>query len=676
MRYILMFAGAFFLLQQAQAALYNADEAPVMYVPVSARSTALGNSLYCAEDEAIRYNPAYLGSMGHGAFNATCGMFQQGTSFGSLALEIKTGDIGWAAGISEIRQSFDKYSGPDSAALGTVSVSQSLGSIASGLKVADGHFLFGTAIRMLTDSIDEKSNSGYSVDAGIGYIFSPILRTGLVVNNAISIANVTDDKPRGKTVLAWAWQPPLHLFGQRSEEENLFSTAVTGTDALPPCVSLGWESIFYGRLAFRVGYDRDYPVAGMGFIFKLMTIDAAAAFKDGGMLYFMTLGWRFGGAVPQQEADIRSAGNDTPERAKSEKAEDTEAVQEAAENVRKQEVLGGQLAQGEEALGQGDYLLAHRMYRAALDADPDNVNAREGLRLMITYMEREMDEHLKAYIKEADEPAEPSVENALALSGSGTFANMVNSLRLLAAQRYHESCVEWRKVQPHEGSAFEKYDAAFAAAMALEFDRLTAGATHLAENSCYAAAVAELNAKLKTPGLSADEVQRIKGVMASYEYVGNVTAKNYIEKAEALCRDGKYQGAAVCLRRALQCGYETERAQRMLEDIRDGKAAEGRTKTPETTPAVAADKTSGRRRHVHVRTSPGLPQPALRNTMSPAIRNKLLREYRLKASEYYLQNRFEECREYLCKILYIDPGDREARRYFDKVDDILKSQAE
>jgi hypothetical protein len=44
-------------------ALYNPQEPPVMYAPVSGFSTAVGNTLYCRPEESARFNPAFLGAL-------------------------------------------------------------------------------------------------------------------------------------------------------------------------------------------------------------------------------------------------------------------------------------------------------------------------------------------------------------------------------------------------------------------------------------------------------------------------------------------------------------------------------------------------------------------------------------------------------------------------------------
>ena len=64
-------------------------DVPVLYAPVSARSSALGNSLYCFAEEGGRYNPAYLGFLQSGSLFATYGNYLRGTKFGILSFQEK-----------------------------------------------------------------------------------------------------------------------------------------------------------------------------------------------------------------------------------------------------------------------------------------------------------------------------------------------------------------------------------------------------------------------------------------------------------------------------------------------------------------------------------------------------------------------------------------------------------
>jgi tetratricopeptide (TPR) repeat protein len=689
------------MLPPARAALYNANEVPVLYVPVSARATALGNSLYCSPDDAVRYNAAFLGDMTQGMFSATYGSFQHGTNFSSLSLSLKTGCIGWAAGMSDIRQHFDTYSGPDTARDGTATVAQSLFSIASGYKGGGDRYLVGTAIRILTDSVDSLSSSGYGVDVGGGYLVHPSLRAGLVIRNAVTITDTADDKIGPGFVLAGAWQPPLHLFGLEQGQQNLLSAALTKSVAPRAFVSLGWESTFYDRLAVRLGYDRDYPSLGLGFSYAPVSVDLAVAFKAPGALYFMTAGWSFGGAgtpspaaapapeepaaaAPEQkeneendsrvtslvengwtalrenrtgdaEASFAAALRIDPEC--REALRGRTALRESKDKARVREQVQAQLSQGAAALNERNYLRAQRAYGAALELDSKNEKARAGLAATVTRAARELDEGLRSLTGDQGDFAAPADADALAIVESGTFGNLVNAVRLLNAERCRESCGEWQKVQPHQGALCERFDAAFAAALARAFDRMTARATQLAETGAYGAAAAELKSVVQTPELTADETRRIKARIASYDYVGTALAQNYIEQAEAMIRTGERAPAADCLKRALHCGYETERVQQLLRDLEAAPPPNPAADRPSRAPAAPA---------------PGTPSPAV----DPAMRQKLLAEYHRKAAALYRQNRFRECREYLRKILYIDPGDRGARTSLNRVNQILRTQGE
>lgn len=718
----------------AAAAFYSGDEVPILYVPISARATSLGNSLYCSEDEGLRYNPAYLGNLAHNFIYATYGVFLRETTFGNLSMQVKAGTFGVALGYASLQSRFDNYTGPDTDRQGSLSVGQSLFSIASGMKAAGEKFLAGAAIRVVTDSIETTANSGYSADISAGYLFSPALRAGLVVKNVVAVTQPSEDRLPASAVLAASWRPSLRLPGQKSADGNTLFAAAAKNSTPGTAFSLGWESFLSERFAARLGFDRDYPAAGFGVIYNMLNLDFAAAFKEQGLLYFMTLGWTFGGgtaAAPETKtvrkkkpAEPPVAAVETPPAdADQEKRDRADALvqdgwaslrenrlQEASDRFaqalkivpqyrpalygqqmaqkelardQKKDTLGRYIAQGREALNKGDYLRANKSFRNALAADPDSEMAREGIRLTVEYATREIGERLKEAGGRQVEFVPLSVEEATGISDSGTFVNLVAALQHLSGRRYRESYQEWQKVQPRGTPLVEKYDAAFAAMFAGELDKAVAKATKLANSGAYAPAVSQLNVALQLPGLKEDDMRKIRGLIASYEYVGKSIADNNLKKAEQLLRQQQYRSAELYLERVVQSGYEADRARQMMTDIKDKE--DGPPVEPPADSAVPVQKTEP----VPVDTEPAappvpakdfpaktVPQGQKGSPIGPALKERLLKEYREKAAELSVQNRFKECREYLLRILYLEPGDAEAQRSLDRIDGILRSRGE
>jgi tetratricopeptide (TPR) repeat protein len=750
MKYCLLFITSIVFVQPLIALTYGGDEVPILYVPVSARSTALGNSLYCSEDESIRYNPAYLGNLEHNYFYATYGSFLQDTNFGSFAMQVKTGNVGWALGYSELRSSFDNYTGPDTARDGSIAVSQSLFTIASGIRGTDENFLLGTAVRILSDSIESQTSNGYNMDVGGGYLFGPRFRVGLVVKNALTIASRSDDKVGQNVVLSAAWNPPFLLPHQERNSENTLSLAVNKNVTTNATLSAGWESVLYRRFSARIGLDRDYPALGLGFLHGMLNLDVSAAFKEQGLLYFMTVGWKFGGeTLSDAKAQKETNGEDAPQEIVTagvlQQTATPDAVQQAPdpeqdkraqmdalikdgwsclqenrlkdaldrfnaaltvdpnyqpalygqqmtqkelERYQRKETVSKYIAQGREALNKGDYLGAHKSYRSALESDPESEMAKEGIRQTVEYAVREIGENLKAATGQQIEFMPLSQEDALNLSENGTFVNFVASLRHLASRRYREGYAEWQKVQPQDNPVVEKYAAAFKAAVTGEFDGALAKAMRLANNGAYASAIAQLNGTLKMPGLGDDEVRKIHGLIISYEYVGKAIAKNYLAKADMLVQQRQYRSATLCLERVVKCGFDADRANKMLADIKGRQDEQDDDGTGESavqvqdTGTMAAPSGSGAQ---SVAPLPGTgvhPKPSMQGTeqkksdVSPMLKERLLKEYRQKASALSAQNRFKECREYLLRVLYLEPDDADAKRSLERIDGILKTRGE
>ena len=98
-----------------------------------------------------------------------------------------------------------------------------------------------------------------------------------------------------------------------------------------------------------------------------------------------------------------------------------------------------------------------------------------------------------------------------------------------------------------------------------------ARADKLVKNGEYRNAIAELESNYVFTSVREAELQRMKGLSATYDYLGSACAKNYLAEAQRLIGEGEPAMAEIYLQRVIKTGYETEKAGQLLEAIRSDK---------------------------------------------------------------------------------------------------------
>ncbi|MHB9155341.1 MAG: PorV/PorQ family protein [Endomicrobiales bacterium] len=711
----------------ASFAAYSPADPPVLYAPVSGRSTALGNSLFCAESEGIRYNPAYLGALEKSTLFGTYGVLQRGSSFGGAYGQFRAGAAAVGLGITDLRtQGIEKFTGPDTDPAGEITASQSLFSLAAGMRGSDKKLLLGAALRLLVDAVENESSVGYSLDAGAGYLFNPRWRAGLVLNNVLSLYDVKEDIVPQKTTLALSYMPDFLLSSSQKKEgaNTLFLAASKGLSS-NTSFSFGWESVFYGTLAARLGYDRDYPVLGLGLGYPFGSIDLAAAFKGSGPLFFVTLGFTF--APPSPAPPVKTAAQPVvkPEAKKVKKAKEpkepaaapSEAASLAREGwamlkgnnvkgalknfnaalaldpgepsataglkaaeremngIKKQESYRILLAQAARALQAGDYAKAEELYRQTMELDPENGDAREGIRAVVEAVSTEIGESLKKGATWHFTPEQASLEEALIISGNGTFGNLEASRRFLADEKYGAAWAEWQKVKPRDIGLVRKYNEAFALLPPAVYNAAAGRASKKAAQGYYRDAVTELEKNCRAEGgLPVECTRKAQALISTYEYVGQSVSRSNLTEAEKLIAQRQYRPAAACLERVVRSGYDADKAQRRLREIKtflkEGRAGgESKKQGGDEGAPPSPPVPSGNEGSVEPAEKPSSPPP-----LDGRLKESLLNAYMTSAEKLFIEKRYRECRECLLKVLYLDPGNSEARRSLEKVNRFLKQE--
>lgn len=725
-------AGALFLFAADLHGAFDPSAPPVLHVPVSARASALGNSLYCSEFDGVRYNPAYLSLVENAGIWGTYAFMQQGSNFGSVYGQFRAGNAGWGLGIADISSGFDRYTDVSSPRAGRISVSQTLFSAAGGIKTSEPGLLFGAAARMLTDTIDGSASSGYSADIGAGYVFSGRFRMGLVLNSFLSFSDNNDDVVPQRTTFSAAYYPKLTMSGQTGGMDNGVFAAAVKDDRSNIDLSLGLESVFNGVFAVRAGFDRDHPVFGVGFRRGAFDLDAAAAFKEAGYLYFMTLGARFARpAVDPEKSVLKPApraerlakkgwemlrSNDLQSAARYFSAaldidpengaalEGRKVLDRELARAKKKDEQKELLSEADAALRAGQYVKAEQAYRRALESDPGSREAKEGIRSTVETVGIALGEALKTGTTRYFSLDRVPAEEALALSKSGTFKNLVASLDMLSGGNGLGAYGEWMKVQPRECRIVEKYNEAFSVYPVMASEANIGKARKLASAGRYRDAIAELDKNQSIEGLDDSVVRKTTALMASYAHTGQSVGADNLKEAKELISKGRYAKAAACLDRVTRSGYGVEEAERLRKSMaakQKQKPARARPRAtkPKPKPAPAPVQKSTQTQIPAQAPAPApMPAPAPaaepkplapvpaepvapRRTaprepdLNPVIREKLLRQYIAQANQSFKRQDYRGCRECLLKILFLEPDNQDAKDFLKKVDELIKSSA-
>lgn len=586
-------------------AFFDPQEVPVLSVPFSARASALGNSLYCSPEEGIRYNPAFIALTDQNMLNATYGVFQREVKLSSFNLNFHAGDGGIALGASDIRSVFENFTGPDSGNTGTITVSQSFYSIASGIRGADRNVLTGTAVRMLVDNIKDSSLVQYSMVVGAGYLYGKRVRLGIVCNNLIASNTQDEDKDNFSAVFS-AWiRPNIKLpLNDNSESTTLF-TAVSKKAYLEPTVSFGLETVLYSSLSLRAGFDRNSPSWGLGFSHSVVNIDIAAQLKDTGLHYFATFGLRFGAGenTLSFKSSVRKQSKSQKKKEYAEKKEKIDALlmdgwaltkvnefEKALEKfdgvlalepdnssalygkdvtlkAKNSVELASLLNKGERSLKMQNYQKAEQYYRQALERWPANEQAMEGIRIIVDITLADIKKNIEMSSGSSIAPVSVAAEGAFSIAKSGSLSILNNVSKILAQKNYRKAYAEWLKIKSQTARFCKAYGIAINVMRAKESAESMEKAAILAGGGTYREAVAELESNISFSGMPADELQKARGSISAYEYLGNKTSKMCIEQARKCISEDSYGIAAVYLERAIKTGYDTETASQLLKQI-------------------------------------------------------------------------------------------------------------
>jgi len=138
---------------------------------------------------------------------------------------------------------------------------------------------FGTALKIINQSLDNNSTYGFGLDISLlkpvsdeitaGVIFQDVIAPHLRLNNRTEIIPHT-------IMIGVAMHNPLHF----STFENNINVALEIPEDRSPLVHFGCETI-YNRFGLRAGYDRDNLTFGLGFTHHRFRFDYAYRIMDG-----------------------------------------------------------------------------------------------------------------------------------------------------------------------------------------------------------------------------------------------------------------------------------------------------------------------------------------------------------------------------------------------------------
>lgn len=662
------------------SAVESAKEAPIFQLPVSARATALGNAVYCSGYDGVRYNPAYLGEKNLSYLYGTYGMLARNKKYSGFYGVTSAWKLGIGFGVTDLRSEYDTYAGPDTEIAEKAVVAETVVSVAVGKQI--GKFVAGAAVRGLFDQIAGEVNSGYLVDLGCGYAVNDTLKTGLTIKNALSINKQEEDRQSIKGILSAQWYPGFKFNGQKSVQDNQLHVAVQKDADSNVSFAAGWESTVFDYVALRAGYDRNALTAGIGIKYRLINFDVAMSMKKQDTLSFITIGYRFGGytndeIVDYSEKDLQSLKSFIADKTQEKKENDTtrlinegwtayreakfanalskfnnavlvtpgdpravegqKAAQKEIEALRKQEGFAQFMAEGSEAFKNKEYVKAEQSYRYAIMAEPGNASAVEGVRLTIEEADREMGRYLEGGTTEQFGHGALTKREALEISDTGTFPNMVASLNYIKEKKIKEAYSEWIKVRPENNQLVKKYQSSLHKLRKDEIDLSLNEASRLASQGYYYFAVNEMNKNMILMGLTPEEETSIRDQAKTYEARGIKTSETSLVDAEKMMNDKNYSEALEKIRTSIRTGYNVQEAMHLMSMMKgdiNKLNREGRT----------YDK-------------------------------GLLKKYEDKASDLFADEKFKECRIYLIKILEIEPNNADALRYLDRVDNYIRQGA-
>jgi len=282
-----------------------------LLIPVGARGIATGGSFLANISglESIYYNPAGLDvypqteamfSYVNYIADINISYFAVGTSlgdFGSIGFDLKTFDFG---DIPVTNEQFPDGTGD------TYSPSfLTLGFTYS--KVLTDRISIGTNLKLITESIQNTSASGFAVDAGVQYRFSEALMIGAAIKNIGSDMNYSGQELSARTgipgsipgsssgsyeIITEEFQIPSFFqlsmtYALNINEQNnlMFAGAYTANNSFEDIANLGMEYGFMNNFFVRGGYN--FLVQNTSEYVYGLTFGAGLDYKIGGEVGFV-----------------------------------------------------------------------------------------------------------------------------------------------------------------------------------------------------------------------------------------------------------------------------------------------------------------------------------------------------------------------------------------------------
>jgi opacity protein-like surface antigen len=274
---ILVLGTAMYAGDEARKGTTGADQ---LLVPVGARGIATGGAMLSSLSglESVYYNPAGLDQAGvtEVMFNymsyiadINVSYFAVSTSFGefgSAALSFKTFDFG---DIPVTTSDFPDGTGETySPTYLTIGLSYS--------KVLTDRISVGTNLKLISETIENTSATGFAMDAGVQYRFSKAVSIAAVVKNIGTNMSYSGEELRSRTtvpgsapgsndavyeVVAESFQIPSYFelsasYNLNMNEQNnlLLGSTYTANNALEDMINLGAEYSFMNTFFIRGGY--------------------------------------------------------------------------------------------------------------------------------------------------------------------------------------------------------------------------------------------------------------------------------------------------------------------------------------------------------------------------------------------------------------------------------------
>jgi hypothetical protein len=278
---LLLSLGSFTLLNAGDVSRKGTTGAEQLLIPVGARGIATGGAFLATLYglESIYYNPAGLDVAGQTEFmfsymnyiaDINVSYFAAGTSlgdFGSIALSLKTFDFG------DIPVTTNDL--PDGTGKNYSPTFMTIGLTYS--KVLTDRISIGTNLKLINETIENTSATGFSIDAGVQYRFNPQISMAAAIKNIGANMVYAGQDLRQRTgvpgsflgspgatyeVVAEPFQIPSYFemslaYALNINEQNnlMLASTFTANNALEDRVHMGLEYNFMDNFFLRGGYN-------------------------------------------------------------------------------------------------------------------------------------------------------------------------------------------------------------------------------------------------------------------------------------------------------------------------------------------------------------------------------------------------------------------------------------